>query len=45
MERIRIPDEEYQIRINNAAKLAGEMGLDMLIVNGNEADYGNVRYL
>ena len=45
MQRVKIPDHEYKARIENAANLAGKMGLDILIVNGNEADYGNTRYL
>ena len=45
MGRVKIPDYEYQERIANAAKLAGEMGLDVLVVNGSEADYANTRYL
>lgn len=40
-----IPDEEYKQRIARAAKLAGERGLDILVVNGSEADYANTRYL
>lgn len=45
MNRVRIPDEEYKQRIARAAKLAGERGLDILVVNGSEADYANTRYL
>lgn len=44
MNRIMIPDYEYQDRIKQAAELAGEKGLDVLIVNSNEADFANVRY-
>ena len=42
--RVRIPDKEYAVRAANAAKLAREMGLDVLIVNSTESDYGNARY-
>ncbi|MBU9726452.1 M24 family metallopeptidase [Diplocloster modestus] len=45
MKRVMIPDEEYKQRIARAAKLAGERGLDILVVNGSEADYANTRYL
>lgn len=45
MNRVMIPDEEYKQRILRAAKLAGERGLDILVVNGSEADYANTRYL
>lgn len=44
MNRIRIPDEEYQQRIKRAAKLVEEKGLDVFLVNSNEADYANARY-
>lgn len=44
MSRVRIPDWEYKERIKKAAKLAGEKGLDVFLVNSNEADYANVRY-
>jgi Xaa-Pro aminopeptidase len=43
-ERITIPEAEYQERINKAAVLAGQRGLDVLVVNSTEADYANVRY-
>ena len=41
---IRIPDHEYKERAERAAKLIQEAGLDVLIVNSNEADYANARY-
>ena len=41
---IRIPDYEYKERIQRAAKLIQKEGLDVLIVNSNEADYANARY-
>ncbi|MCD9021638.1 M24 family metallopeptidase [Cohnella silvisoli] len=41
---VKIPDHEYQERVQKAAKLTAEAGLDILIVNSNEADYANVRY-
>lgn len=40
----RIPDAEYKERAQRAAKLINERGLDVLLVNGNEADYANTRY-
>lgn len=43
-ERIRIPEAEYQQRIQKAASLIAQRGLDVLVVNSNEADYANVRY-
>jgi len=42
--KITIPDGEYRERIARAARLAGEQGLDIIIVNSNEADFANVRY-
>ena len=42
--RISIPEAEYQERIKKAAVLAGQRGLDVLVVNSTEADYANVRY-
>ena len=41
---VKIPDYEYKERIQRAAKLAADKGLDVLIVNSNEADYANARY-
>lgn len=43
-KRVFIPEEEYQNRVKRAAKLIEEKGLDILIVNSNEADYSNARY-
>lgn len=43
-KRIMIPDSEYAVRLKKAARLATEKGLDVLIVNSNEADFSNVRY-
>ena len=45
MDIIKIPDNEYKERIAKAAQLAGEMGLDVLVVNSTESDFANVRYL
>lgn len=42
--RVMIPEHEYQERIQKAAKLVAEKGLDLLIVNSNEADFSNARY-
>jgi len=39
-----IPDWEYKERVKKASKLAGEKGLDIFLVNSNEADYANARY-
>ncbi|WP_115728707.1 M24 family metallopeptidase [Actinomyces culturomici] len=44
MQRVCIPDVEYVERAKNAARLMREVGLDALVVNGNEADYANTRY-
>jgi len=44
MARIIIPKEEFVQRAKNAGKLIKEWGLDVLVVNGNEADYANTRY-
>ncbi len=44
MARIQIPREEYAMRVANAAAKVREWGLDVLIVNGSEADYANTRY-
>ena len=43
-QRVSIPEAEYQERVQKAARLVGEHGLDVLVVNSNEADYANVRY-
>lgn len=42
--RVCIPDYEYKERIQRAAKLVQQKGLDALVVNSNEADYANARY-
>lgn len=42
--RICIPDHEYKERIQKAAACIRREGLDVLIVNSNEADYANARY-
>jgi Xaa-Pro aminopeptidase len=44
MSRVMIPDWEYKERIQRAAKLAQEKGLDVFLVNSNEAVYANARY-
>ena len=41
MSRVCIPDYEYKERIKRAAELVLEYGLDILVVNGSEADYAN----
>ena len=44
MARITIPVEEFKQRVANAAKLVQAKGLDVLVVNGSEADYADTRY-
>lgn len=44
MNRICIPDWEYQERIKKAAKLVAEKGLDAMLVVSTESDYANARY-
>ncbi len=44
MARIYIPDHEYKERVQRCAKILQREKLDVLIVNGNEADYANPRY-
>ena len=44
MERICIPDWEYQERIQKAAALIRERGLDVMLVASTESDYANARY-
>jgi Xaa-Pro aminopeptidase len=44
MSRICIPDYEYKERIQKAAKLIREKGLDVMVVCSTESDYANARY-
>ena len=44
MARIQILVEEFKERVARAAKLVAEKGLDVLVVNGSEADYADTRY-
>ena len=44
MARVCIPDHEYKERVQRAAAILQREKLDVLIVNGNEADYANPRY-
>ena len=44
MNRICIPDYEYQERIKRAAKMLRERGLDVMLVASTESDYANARY-
>ncbi len=44
MARICIPDHEYKERVKRCAAILQREKLDVLIVNGNEADYANPRY-
>jgi Xaa-Pro aminopeptidase len=39
-----IPVEEFKDRVARAAKLVQAKGLDVLVVNGSEADYADTRY-
>jgi Xaa-Pro aminopeptidase len=43
-KRVCIPEAEYQERLQKAVALVQQKGLDVLVVNSNEADYANVRY-
>jgi Xaa-Pro aminopeptidase len=40
----KIPDEEFQARVERAQSLMRAAGLDALLVTSNEADFANVRY-
>ncbi|MBQ4526756.1 MAG: aminopeptidase P family protein [Clostridia bacterium] len=44
MSRVCIPDYEYKERIQKAAKLIREKGLDVMVVMSTESDYANARY-
>lgn len=44
MSRIQIPADEYKTRVKKAAEKIRERNLDVLVVNGSEADYANTRY-
>ena len=44
IKRVCIPDSEYQERIQKAAKLIRERGLDVMLVASTESDYANARY-
>ena len=44
MQRVCIPDWEYQERIKKAAKLVADRGLDVMLVCSTESDYANARY-
>ncbi len=44
MARICIPNHEYKERVQRCAAILRRENLDVLIVNGNEADYANPRY-
>ena len=43
-QRVQIPVSEFKERVQRAAALVREKGLDVLVVNGSEADYANTRY-
>jgi Xaa-Pro aminopeptidase len=40
----RIPESEYKERIQKAAKMIRDKGLDVLVVTSTESDFANVRY-
>ncbi|HCR84474.1 MAG TPA: hypothetical protein DIW07_13900 [Lachnospiraceae bacterium] len=42
--KVYIPDYEYEERVARAAEILKREGMDVLIVNSNEADYANARY-
>ena len=42
--RICIPDYEYKERIDRAAELIRQKGLDLMLVASTESDYANARY-
>ncbi len=44
MQRICIPDWEYQERVKKAAKMVADRGLDVMLVCSTESDYANARY-
>lgn len=44
MARVCIPDHEYQERIQRAAAMLRERGLDVMVVASTESDYANARY-
>ena len=44
MARVEIPVSEFKERVQRAAELIRERGLDVLVVNGSEADYADTRY-
>jgi Xaa-Pro aminopeptidase len=41
----RIPDREFEMRLEKVSKAIREKGIDILIGQSNEADFANVRYL
>ncbi|MBE7052319.1 MAG: aminopeptidase P family protein [Ruminococcaceae bacterium] len=44
LNRVCIPDYEYKERIEKAAKLVRDKGLDVMLVMSTESDYANARY-
>lgn len=44
MARVQIPVDEFKARVAKAAQLVAAQGLDVLVVNGSEADYADTRY-
>lgn len=45
MSTPRIPDSEFQTRLQKTVELVRTAGLDAIIIHSNEADFANVRYL
>lgn len=44
MNVVRIPDEEYLLRVKKAAEMVAARGLDAILLCGSEGDFQNVRY-
>jgi Xaa-Pro aminopeptidase len=40
-----VPSQEFAVRYRQVQRRVGELGLDVLLINSNEADFANVRYL
>lgn len=44
MNVVKIPDEEYLLRVKKAAEMVAARGLDAILLCGSEGDFQNVRY-
>ncbi len=44
IQKVCIPDSEYAERVQRAAKLIRDKGLDLMLVVSTESDYANARY-